>query len=58
MHLATSQASQGSSEGAGKQHWLDASVAYKRAVLNCVHYLAKFGYTKEQVDLLPLNFRS
>lgn len=34
---------------AGKQHYLDASVAYKRAVLNAIDYLAKFGYTKEQV---------
>lgn len=33
----------------GKQHYLDATVAYKRAVLNAIHYLAKFGYTKEQV---------
>jgi formamidase len=33
----------------GKQHYLDATVAYKRAVLNCIHYLSKFGYTKEQV---------
>ena len=32
----------------GKQHYLDASVAYKRAVLNCIDYLSKFGYTKEQ----------
>ena len=37
----------------GKQHFLDASVAYKRAVLNCVYYLTKFGYTKEQVRTLP-----
>ena len=37
---------------AGKQHFLDASVAYKRAVLNCVDYLSKFGYTKEQVNQL------
>lgn len=36
----------------GKQHFLDASIAYKRAVLNCIDYLAKFGYTKEQVYLL------
>eukprot|EP00878_Enallax_costatus_P019002 GHUV01020034.1.p1 GENE.GHUV01020034.1~~GHUV01020034.1.p1 ORF type:complete len:195 (+),score=38.25 GHUV01020034.1:642-1226(+) len=36
----------------GKQHYLDATVAYKRAVLNCIHYLAKFGYTPEQVYLL------
>lgn len=34
----------------GKQHYLDATVAYKRAVLNCIHYLSKFGYTKEQVQ--------
>lgn len=33
----------------GRQHYLDATVAYKRAVLNCIHYLAKFGFTKEQV---------
>lgn len=34
----------------GKQHYLDATVAYKRAVLNCIHYLSKFGYRKEQVQ--------
>lgn len=37
----------------GKQHYLDASVAYKRAVLNCIDYLSKFGYTKEQVPRDP-----
>lgn len=36
----------------GKQHFLDATLAYKRAVLNCIKYLAKFGYTEEQVYLL------
>ncbi|KAH7416226.1 hypothetical protein KP509_14G081500 [Ceratopteris richardii] len=36
----------------GKQHYLDAAVAYKRAVLNAIDYLSKFGYTKEQVYLL------
>lgn len=36
----------------GKQHFLDATVAYKRAVLNAIDYLSKFGYTKEQVYLL------
>ncbi|KAL0040283.1 hypothetical protein WJX77_002258 [Trebouxia sp. C0004] len=36
----------------GRQHYLDASVAYKRAVLNCIHYLAKFGYTKQQIYLM------
>jgi formamidase len=25
----------------GKQHYLDATVAYKRAVLNAIHYLTK-----------------
>nr|ACL54428.1 unknown [Zea mays] len=33
----------------GKQHFLDASVAYKRVVLNDIEYLARFGYSKEQV---------
>ncbi|GAU25108.1 hypothetical protein TSUD_157630 [Trifolium subterraneum] len=33
----------------GKQHYLDASVAYKRAVLNAIDYISKFGYSKEQV---------
>lgn len=37
----------------GRQHFLDASVAYKRAVLNCIHYLSKFGYTKQQVCVTP-----
>ncbi len=36
----------------GRQHYLDASVAYKRAVLNCIHYLAKFGYTKQQAGFI------
>ncbi|CAM6118197.1 unnamed protein product [Calypogeia fissa] len=36
----------------GRQHYLDATVAYKRAVLNAIDYLSKFGYTKEQVYLL------
>ena len=36
----------------GKQHYLDASVAYKRAVLNAVDYLSKFGYSREQIYLL------
>lgn len=35
----------------GKQHYLDASVAYKRAVLNAIDYISKFGYSKEQVYL-------
>jgi len=36
----------------GTQHYLDATIAYKRAVLNCIKYLAQFGYTEEQVYLL------
>ncbi|XP_043698870.1 formamidase-like [Telopea speciosissima] len=36
----------------GKQHYLDATVAYKRAVLNAIDYLSKFGYTKEQIYIL------
>ncbi|KAF8404903.1 hypothetical protein HHK36_009798 [Tetracentron sinense] len=36
----------------GRQHYLDASVAYKRAVLNAIDYLSKFGYSKEQIYLL------
>lgn len=30
----------------------DSSIAYKRAVLNCIDYLHKFGYTKQQVSVL------
>jgi len=36
----------------GKQHYLDASVAYKRAVLDAINYFSKFGYTREQIYLL------
>ncbi|KAL9264881.1 Formamidase-like protein [Drosera capensis] len=36
----------------GRQHFLDATVAYKRAVLNAIDYLSKLGYSKEQVYLL------
>jgi formamidase len=31
---------------------LDSTIAYKRAVLNAIKYLAKFGYTEEQVYLM------
>lgn len=37
----------------GRQHYLDVSVAYKRAVLNAIDYLSKFGYSKEQVYSFP-----
>ena len=36
----------------GKQHFMDATIAFKRAVLNAIDYLSKFGYTKEQVYML------
>ncbi|XLR50429.1 hypothetical protein S83_001101 [Arachis hypogaea] len=36
----------------GRQHFLDASVAYKRAILNAIDYLSKFGYSKEQAYIL------
>jgi formamidase len=39
----------------GKQHFLDASVAYKRAVLNAIEYLSRFGYSKEQVGSRVIN---
>lgn len=32
----------------GKQHYLDAHVAYRRACLNAIEYLKKFGYSGEQ----------
>jgi formamidase len=32
----------------GKQHYLDAHVAYRRACLNAIQYLKQFGYTGEQ----------
>jgi formamidase len=34
------------------QHYLDATVAYRRACLNAVEYLKKFGYSGEQAYLL------
>jgi formamidase len=36
----------------GVQHYLDATIAYKMAVLNCIKYLSQFGYSQEQVYLL------
>ncbi|KAI4327365.1 hypothetical protein L6164_019836 [Bauhinia variegata] len=36
----------------GRQHFLDASVAYKWAVLNAIDYLSNFGYSEEQVYIL------
>ncbi len=36
----------------GVQHYLDATIAYKMAVLKCIKYLSQFGYSEEQVYLL------
>lgn len=36
----------------GKQHYLDASISYKRCVLNAINYLSKFGYTRQQIYML------
>ncbi len=33
---------------AGKQYYLDPHVAYRRACLNAIEYMKKFGYTGEQ----------
>ena len=37
---------------AGKQHYMDAHIAYRRACLNAIEYLKKFGYSGEQAYLL------
>ena len=39
-------------EHTGEQYYLDAHVAYRRACLNAVEYLKKFGFTGEQAYLL------
>ncbi|MEP9374833.1 formamidase [Mesorhizobium sp. KR1-2] len=39
-------------ETTGKQYYLDAHVAYRRACLNAIEYLKKFGYTGEQAYVL------
>jgi formamidase len=36
----------------GKQHYLDAHVAYRRACLNAIEYLKKFGFTGEQAYII------
>jgi formamidase len=36
----------------GEQHYLDATVAYRRACLNAIEYLKKFGYTGEQAYMI------
>lgn len=39
-------------EFTGEQYYLDAHVAYRRACLNAINYLKKFGFTGEQAYLL------
>jgi len=39
-------------EMSGKQLYLDAHVAYRRACLNAIEYLKKFGYTGEQAYMI------
>ncbi len=36
----------------GKQYYLDAHIAYRRACLNAIEYLKKFGYTGEQAYII------
>lgn len=36
----------------GTQHYMDAHIAYRRACLNAIEYLKKFGYSGEQAYLL------
>jgi formamidase len=39
-------------EFTGKQHYMDVHIAYRRACLNAIEYLKKFGFTGEQAYLL------
>ncbi|KAG7009157.1 hypothetical protein G7Y79_00003g010250 [Physcia stellaris] len=36
----------------GKQHYLDATVAYRETTLRCIEYLKRFGYDDYQIYLL------
>lgn len=36
----------------GKQHFLDASISYKRCVLHAIEYLSQFGWSRKQVYML------
>ncbi|KAF9510940.1 hypothetical protein BS47DRAFT_1347256 [Hydnum rufescens UP504] len=38
--------------GDGAQYNMDATVAYKQAALNCIEYLVRLGYSREQAYLL------
>jgi formamidase len=39
-------------ETSGENHYLDATIAYRRACLNAIEYLKKFGYSGDQAYLL------
>jgi formamidase len=39
--------------GDGAQYNMDASIAYKQAARNCMAYLKKLGYTREQYVTSP-----
>ncbi|WP_453989997.1 formamidase [Bacillus nitroreducens] len=39
-------------EFSGKQHYLDAHIAYRRACLNAIDYLKTLGYTGEQAYMI------
>ena len=39
-------------ESTGEQHYLDAHIAYRRACLNAIEYLSKFGFTPEQAYVI------
>jgi formamidase len=39
-------------EHTGAQHYLDAHIAYRRACLNAIEYLKKFGYTGAQAYMI------
>ncbi len=36
----------------GKQHYLDATIAYRQTTLRCIEYLRRYGYNDYQVYLL------
>ncbi|WP_338749290.1 formamidase [Bacillus sp. FJAT-52991] len=39
-------------EKSGKQHYLDATLAYRRACLNAIEYMKTLGYTGEQAYMI------
>ncbi|MBS1879393.1 MAG: acetamidase/formamidase family protein [Actinobacteria bacterium] len=39
-------------EKTGAQHHLDTHIAYRRACLNAIDYLGRFGYTREQAYII------